>query len=250
MTTRTHTDPAEPVADPMVAAWLARGQSGTMPNVGADWGALQAALEGERGVGALRSLSTPVRLTIAVVMVVLIIVGVLVATPRVDLGVIPVGRLIADLILLGGPLVLLVATFMHPLHRPPLGRVLRGVVIALAVFVVLASVLLPPAHLAHPASLEGLGDDYVKRAFSCFAFGVVVGLPMVFAVRLLGRSGRGAGRFVPTVLVAAIAVLVGCLGLYLHCPITAPRHLVAGHATVWLPFAIVALLFGRRASDG
>jgi hypothetical protein len=180
----------------------------------------------------------------------LLVLAVLLATPRPDLSVIPFGRLLADLVLLGVPLIAVIVAFLHPLHRPPLSPTIRWVAIGLAMFVVVASASLPAAHVDHPASLRGVGDDFVPVALACFMFGVVVATPMVVIVRLFGRSGSGLRRFFPTLLVAAIATLVGSIALYMHCPITASKHLFAGHVTVWLPFLAAALVLGRRSSDG
>jgi hypothetical protein len=248
MTTKTHNEQAE--VDPAVAAWLDAGEAVDPPDVSGDWSALQQELASEGGLGAARGLPTTVRLAVAVGLALALAALVFFGTRRPDFAVIPVGRLLADVALLLVPLLLLVAAFMHPIYRPPLSPKLRWSFVGLAAIAVLVSALLPAAHLDHPASLQGGGEDFVPRAVACFGFGVSLGLPMLLGLRLLGRQGTGWRRFVPSMVVAGAAVLAGCLGLYLHCPITLSKHLLAGHAAVWIPFAALALLLGRDSEDG
>ena len=196
MSIGAHNDPThEPVPDPAVAEWLTRGQAAAPAGAAADWSALERRLAAERGLGSLRSLATSSRIALVLAAAVGLVVAVLLGTPRADLAVLPTARMVADLILLGVPLVAVVAAFMHPVHRPPLSASIRGLAVLVVVFAMLASATLPAAHTAHPASLAGVGEDFVGRALSCFVFGVGVAAPMLVIVRLVGRTGAGLGRF-------------------------------------------------------
>lgn len=224
---------AELVADEgLLGLELGRAGSG---GAELDIGALLQRVEGEiareRGTIAwLRSRPTPLRVMLGVAGAALVALGVVLLRHRVDLAVYPLGRLVAAVgayALLAG---VAVRSALRPLQQHALPRLFHRTVIAAAVLVPFAVAASPAAHFVHPASLAGAGDDLLPRAVQCFLFGGAVALP---ALGLLFALDRGAHHAWSTALASAAAAgLIGILALELHCPITHPIHLVAGHATV------------------
>jgi hypothetical protein len=229
------------------------GPRGPLERTGDDAAALPSDLDrvlvAERGVVAwLRSRTTAQRVLLAVALVLLWVGVVLVVTRRPDLGVLPTTRLLLDLVLLAAPLPVAVFVALRPLHRPPLPTWVHALVLAAGALGLVVFASLPMAHHHHPASLVGVGDDFLRRAIACFAFGSIFGALTLVGLRVLSR---GSGRLlVPTIAVAVGSALAGALALYFHCPITQPLHLLAGHTTVLLPPLALAVVLGRRASDG
>lgn len=192
----------------------------------------------------VRELSTPGRSTVLALGALLGVAFVLAAARRVDLAVFPIPRLILEvgvlttLMLWGGALLL------RPLHRPPVRDWVRDLLPWAAVLAPFVLAALPAAHEAHPASLEGAGPDLVKRALACFLYGSAFSIPIAALAWLTDRSAfRGHGA-VTIALVGAAAV--GNLILVLHCPLTAPAHRMAGHATISVVFFVAALAVARR----
>jgi hypothetical protein len=184
--------------------------------------------------------SRPTALRRAIGLLTFAIIGVLgiVALPRPDMAVYPMGRMVASLAALGVLLVLAIHQALRPLHAPAIGRAKGLVVIALALLATLVVTSLPPAHAAHPASIGGTGDELLSRAGACFYFGLLLGLPVYAIVRLLDR-----GSMLSAILAGAAAGLTGNFALQLHCPITATEHTVLAHFSVAAVFvAGVALL--------
>jgi hypothetical protein len=106
----------------------------------------------------------------------------------------------------------------------------------------------PQAHTAHPASLGGIGDEFVRRAVGCFVFGMLMAAPVLALLYLLDRGAHSSP--LRALLGAAVAGVGGTLALHVHCPITHREHLLAGHAGITLFVvaayaAVVVLLFGR-----
>ncbi len=167
------------------------------------------------------------------------IVAVLILRPRVDLSVYPFERMLA---LLSALALLLYANLWasyRPLHRPPLSRWVATVFTLLAVLVTWLPALSAPAHRAHPASLEGAGDDFSVRAMLCLTWGLAVSLPLFGAVWLGMRGNNRLSELPASVWVTA--GLFGVLALQLHCPIVHPEHLIAGHSTVVLTVVFLAV---------
>jgi hypothetical protein len=212
-------------------------------------GALQRELEQEASLrGRLRGLSTPVRLLLAAASLLLVGLSGL-AAPRADLGLYPVLRLTLELTALGILALGGIWAWLRPLHRPAWPGWIAGLLLAAALLLPWVLAALPPAHLAHPASLAGGGDDLVARAVACFLYGAALAVPAALLTALLGRGGRS---LVSLALLPALAgALGGLIGLQLHCPITGSAHLLAGHAPIGAALALVALLvhlLGRRRS--
>jgi len=192
--------------------------------------------------GRLRSLSTPARLLVCVLVLACTALAVVFLLRRSDLGAYPALRMVVSLLLLVAFAVATIRFFLRPLQQrgPHIAWAGAWALLGLALPVVLA--LLPEAHglvHEHPASFEGRGDDFWPRAAACLLFGVVTALPLAGLLLLVDRRDDVAlGR---AALVAGVAGLAGNLVLLLHCPLVARGHLVAGHATVGVAFLVLLL---------
>lgn len=192
---------------------------------------LTGRLERERGLLAwLRSRSTQVRVGLVGALGAVMALLALALTPRADLAVYPISRMALVVVGLTALATWTITHGLRPLHRPP--RTTGWAILALALMVPMALALLPVAHAAHPASLEGAGDDFLRRAMACFLFGAITGLPVLVLARFVDR--RAHTNRVSGLLAAALAGLVGNLALQFHCPITHLPHLLVGHAAVGL----------------
>lgn len=218
---------------------------------GADLGPLKAALarrlERERGPLAwLRSRATPVRIVLALAAALVTLVAVLLLTPRADLATYPTGRMALALIPMLAGLAWLANDALRPMHLPPATRLRIGLALGAGLLIPLGLAIMPQAHTAHPASLVGMGEDFWPRAVACFVFGLITGLPVLVIAQLADRGGGWLGRLL---LALAVAGLAGNLALQLHCPITHPAHLLAGHASVGVALVLVMAgpLFWLRA---
>lgn len=230
--------------DGALARWLAEGRAAEPVPSGLVAAVQQDLVRERRPLARLRSLATGTRIALAVLGGVLILaLGLLKLRP--DIGTYPVLRLALELGSLG--LVGLGAAWLwlRPLHRPALPVWMTTALVVLALLLPWAISALPPAHLDHPASLGGTGDDLVRRATACFVYGALLGLPLALFLALLGRSARRLVRF--AVLPAAAGALAGLVSLNLHCPLTSPVHLLAGHAPIVLVLLMLAALVYRAA---
>ena len=207
---------------------------------------LHATLDAEGPMEQMASLSTRVRWVLAGSLLFGFVAVVLVSTGRADIAVYPRGRMVLDLVLLLAPLVLALSVSLRPLTRPALPGSRRLLVVGLGIVGVGVLLGLPMAHALHPASLEGTGDMFIRRARGCFGFGLSFAVLATLGMGLLSRNG--AKRWLPGALGVLAAGLMGLVALYFHCPITHPEHLWAGHATVVLP--VLAVLWAVRRVDG
>ena len=207
--------------------------------------AVQEDLTREQRITArLRSLSTPARVALALAGgLAILVVGLL--KLRLDLGVYPVLRLVLELGSQGLVGLGVGWIWLRPLHRPALPAWLAFTMIPLALLLPWALSALPAAHAAHPASLAGIGDDLFRRAVACFLFGSLLALPLALLLALLGRGARRLVRL--AVLPAAAGALAGLLSLNLHCPLTSPVHLLAGHAPIVLVMVLLVAAVYRLA---
>jgi hypothetical protein len=113
-----------------------------------------------------------------------------------------------------------------------------------ALLVLLAVYAMPAAHVAHPASMQARGwVALLHRAAPCLVIGVVLGA-IVYAV--LGLLDRGGTR--RALVTAAASGLAANLALHLHCPVTAPLHMVLGHLGVAVVLVGAASLLERSAA--
>lgn len=212
--------------------------------------ALEAAVARERGpVAWLRSRPTATRTALAALGAGLVPLGVWLAWRRVDAAAYPAARLGLDVAVMAGSAALALVVAMRPLHRRAWPRLLAPVVVAVAAAAVLVAPSLPPAHADHPASLGGTGEGLVTHAMACLAVGVALGLPVLAWLGVLARGDRRT-PWVPVATAGALAGLMGSLAVSLHCPLVAPAHLLAGHATVLVPFVLVGLVRRRLRPVG
>lgn len=210
---------------------------------------LASRIERERGPLAwLASRPTALRMLLALAGVAVLTTLVALAAPRADLAVYPLGRMLGLLLALGAVAAAVVVVALRPLFLPQLPAKLEPALLALALTAPFLVGVLPMAHMAHPASLEGTGADFLRRAAACFVFGAVVGAPILVLARFLDR--RRHARIATALLAAAVGGLTGNLALQLHCPITDPSHILVGHGTVGMGLALVygglAVVFARR----
>ena len=221
--------------------WLGQGL-GAVGEPELDVGALldgtRAEVERESGaLERLRSLPTSTRWLGLLVLIVVVSVGVLLGTPRADLAVFPLARMLLGLVALGAAALGALFVYFRPAYRPSLSGSWH-LLVAFAVLVPIGLALLPPAHHAHPASLEGVGDDLVARAVACFLFGTGSAIPVAVASWLFAR--RGGLRRATVAAAMAAAAGIGNIALLLHCPLTAVVHRVAGHASVAVVFFLLS----------
>ncbi len=205
---------------------------------------LEASVEKERGpVAWLRSMPTAWRSVLAVLGAALVPVLVALVWGRVDRDVYPTERWALDLAILAGPIGLALLAVMRPLHRSAWPRWVQPAVVLASVLALLALPLIGPPHHAHPSSVVGAGEDLVPRAMVCMSLGTILGLPMMLWLAVLLRRGTGWSR--PLMLAAVCAASVGSIAIFMHCPIVTPEHLLLGHATIVLPFLLLAAVRGR-----
>jgi hypothetical protein len=218
------------VAEPIVAHGLDATSVGDQGDLAALLARTKSRVAAERGWRAsLRAKATPVRSAIGIAVVAAIPLLVLAAAPRADLGVYPIVRLVLEALGYLATAIAAAVIGLWPLHRaePRTGRAL-AVAAAILAAVVVAS--LPAAHHDHPASLAGGGDDFLGRAFGCFAYGTICAVPTWIALRLLARDPATLG---PAAYPVAVAVAgSGAAAVFLHCPIVHVGHRWAGHIAV------------------
>ncbi len=194
------------------------------------------------GLAPLRSLSTPVRITIATAVAAVLIGFVALRSLRPDIDVYPRLRLYATVATYLALAAALLRLGLWRLDRALPPRPVEWALFALGIVVPLAFAWQPQAHLAHAASLGGVGADLVPRAAGCFLYGTGLGLVIGGAAYALTRAPRS---WRPSFLILGSGVLgAGCLEL--HCALTAPLHLAVGHATVAVVASLVALGLGSR----
>lgn len=172
--------------------------------------------------------------------------GVLWLAGREDIGVYPRIRMVmlssAFVLLMGATL----RRSIRPLFRRAEGLQKELSVLGLATLAVVVPAMLPQAHAHMAVSLEGAGADLIPRAFGCFVFGNVTGLPVLGLIWWFSRTD--VLQFWHALFGAAAAGLVGNLALQLHCPIVHQEHIFLGHSTVLI--FVVAGMWGylrRRA---
>jgi len=192
---------------------------------------VEKSLSDERGLRAwLRSRPTSVRLALSVWLVLLILTVFVLTRRRVDFALYPELRRDLLFALFGLGVFFAALRALTGVLRP---RRRLQVALALgALGVPVLAALLPRAHVAHSASLEGTIADFAPRALGCFGMGALASAPLVV---LLVYSNR-EDRITPltAAFAAASAGFAANLVLHAHCAITDPAHLALGHALVGL----------------
>ena len=231
--------PQEPERLREYARWE-ESAAGDIP--GLDFEKLHAELQGklaaERGPRAwLRSRPTPVRALLAGLALSLLVMATMALWLRPDFEVYPQGRMLAVLISIAGLIVVELVLVLWPLQLPAAPRWLMIAAVVGAPIGLLFWYGAPPAHTDHPRSIAPTAPlVMLAGAMRCVIVGSAVAGAIYALVRSLDRGG--ADR---TLLMAACAGLAGNLMLQLHCPVTAPAHLVIGH------LGVVVLCFGFAA---
>ena len=222
---------------PDYAGWTAEDGS-----AGLDLDRMQAELQGqlarERGIAAwLRSRPTPVRATLAGLVLGLLVVTTMLLWPRPDYTVYPPARMLLALAPIAGLLAVELVLVMWPLQLPAAPRWLVNAALIGPPLVLAGLYALPPAHTDHPRSLvpDGFGS-MLAGTVRCLVVGSLLGAGVFALFRALDRGG--ARR---RLLMAAGAGLAANLLLQLHCAVTAPSHLLIGH------FGVLALCFAVAA---
>ena len=212
-----------------------------------DFTALEAELAreiaAEQGVRAeLRALSTPRRIVLVLIPLVVLAGITLSLRPRLDLAVYPGARMGLVLGVVGALMLLSVLLALWSLAWRPVPDAVRKLAIALAPIALFVLYALPPAHTAHPAPLQTEGlTALLVRALPCLVVGSMVAASAFFFLRVFDRGATRASW-----LFAACAGLYANLLLQLHCSVTAPAHMLLGHLGVAL-LALLAVAWVERS---
>jgi hypothetical protein len=202
---------------------------------------LEQQMVGERGfLGRLRSLPSATRWTL-VCAVLLVPVAMGLAMLRPDIAAYSPARMAFEICAFGGLALASCWFWLRPLYRTqPRDGVLFAILAAglLAPWVISALPALLPDSAATPAFALG-------RPAICFVMGSAFALPIIAVVGGLGRRGRGVSGF--AILPALAGALAGLVGLELHCPNSAPIHLLAGHAPIALVLPLLWQLLWIRS---
>lgn len=205
---------------------------------------LEQEVAAERGVRAwLRARSSALRATLAWAVVAAFAGASALAFGRPDLDVYPTVRMAAVLLVIGAGVGVSIFLALRPLQRPTVPVRVVAAATSAALLGVLVMYALPAAHTAHPASLQLPGwAALLQRAIPCLAIGLAIGALIYGVLALLDRGGTSRA---PAMAVAA--GLGANLALQLHCPVTAPLHMVVAHLGVALLLVAAALLPGGRS---
>jgi hypothetical protein len=204
---------------------------------------LAEAVRHERGFTAwLRALPTPVRLFAALDSAAVFVLAMVLARPRWAFGPVPLFRVVPVVAVLAAELGVVLWLVLRPLQAAPPNRklVLGSIFAGLLVPVLFA--LVPPG--ARPAAAPP-PPEMTTAIVACFLFGAVPGGLLVFALRALDRNAHGGTDV--AVLAAVGGGLAGNAALELHCPSTAPVHLLLGHATLGIALVVLYGVIRRTA---
>jgi hypothetical protein len=218
-----------------------------LPNVepGELFALVEKDVKAEVGVRAsLRALSTSARTAVLLVVAALPVLGHLLLDRRTDFGEYSPGLFWAVALLFGVGLVIGVRSLLRGVGTPvrsPWRE--RGLALGLLV-VPGAAALLAPLGAGSPEAAEALGDPS-----SCFTWGAAFVVPLVVAYWLFERRDSVPARTL--IAAGALAGLAANLLLHTHCGSANPVHLLLGHASIGLVWAValrIALASGSAQS--
>ncbi|HKU43634.1 MAG TPA: hypothetical protein VJR89_35995 [Polyangiales bacterium] len=190
---------------------------------------LQNELARERGpIAWLRSRSTPLRGMLAGGAVAAIVLATMALRLRPDYAAYPEGRMLAVLGLIAALIVVDLILTLWPLQLPAAPRWLARAAVVAAPLGLFVLYMLPPPHTGHPrTSLPAGFEPAFWAAARCLLLGSAVAAALYALLRGLDRGGTQR-----LLLMAACAGLAANLMLQLHCPVSAPLHLLIGHLGV------------------
>jgi len=190
----------------------------------------------------LQSRPNPMRSVLLFLFMTLLFALIFLVSPRSDLLVYPKERLLLEILAACSLLIALVRAAFRPLFQAPLSTAYTITLVCSVLVVVVLLSMLPQAHQLQPASLQGVGEEFIPAAMRCLASGMLFSLPIVLLWLLLSR---GKNAWEQQIFMGLTSLLAGYLALFLHCPITAPTHLLLGHAGMVLLGALIMLAFLR-----
>lgn len=200
-------------------------------------------LSKERGASAfLRSMPTWARVGLGLLVQLLLVAIFGLVRHRIDIEVYPWQRLLGCALLFAVFTVLATWLILRPMHRPSPSRAYLWVTISGGLFGIFVMALLPPPLDVHPASLEGTGNDFVRRAAACLAYGTLTAAPASWMLGLMDRRTLWGSPLLVRVVGAG---LLANLVLLLHCPLVSPMHLLVGHAAITFVFLGLGYLLSR-----
>jgi len=200
--------------------------------------ALQDEIEEDRGpLAAFREASRAVRTGVVAAVAAAVALIIFVGAPRPDLPEYPVARFWTVAALFFGLAVGAVAAAFRPIYRADYTSrsVLTGLAGIVGYGILVAA--LPPPHAVEPFHSAGIGEDLWSAAAECFFGGAMFALPVAVVGWFATRTSR---PFLSRgLLLGAGAGVVGYLGLHMHCPLVRGEHLLLGHVTVPVAYALV-----------
>jgi hypothetical protein len=216
---------------------------GASPELDELFRGITSAVDREKGItGWLRSRSTSSRILVAAIWVTVLVALSAIGMPRTAFAPLPVERVVVVF----GALAVLAAALLRVGLRPaqtpaPCDRTILALIGA--------GLLLPAVTAFLPAGAHPF-PRYVEytptqATVGCFIIGGLTGVLAILLLRALDRTAhdsRPAG-----VLAAVTGGVVGNLALELHCPVTAPGHLLLGHATVGVMLVLAYGVLRRPA---
>ena len=184
------------------------------------------AVRGDRGPAAwLRSRATGTRRLLGVLLVLLV------AAAGAMMGIRPdfdthSGLNTSTGIVLGVLAALALFYAIRPMSAPPSSqRVTVGILVAALVLPVLVAV----TPMISDWVMVG-GSELPQNSGTCLGIGTLFGLPALLFMWALDRGAHAA--LFRALLAAGAAGLLANLALHVHCHLTHPTHLLAGHASI------------------
>jgi len=199
-------------------------------------------VQAEVGLRArLRALSTPVRTLVLLGVASTPVLVQLALLRRPDFGEYSPSVFWSVALLFSVGLVLGVRSLLRG-ARTPLGAVWRERALALLLLIVPGLLaLLAPLGADSPEAVAALGNPS-----SCFTYGAALVVPVVFVYWLFER--REAVPLRALFSAGALAGLAANLLLHAHCASSSPLHLLLGHASIGLVWALaLRLAWGSSA---